>query len=97
MDSLSQRVDRMFSRDRLMALVFVALLWVTVVFVYFAIAPLVNNGPLRAILLIGAALLLLFNTASMLAMIRHYREDRAHIYGLDIRHMDAATGAPQEN
>ena len=88
--SLSARVESMFSRDRLTALAFVLALWITVLFVYFAIVPLVNNGALRSVLIVGAALLLLFNTASMIAMIKHYKEDRDHIYGLDIRHLDEA-------
>jgi len=89
--SISARVERMFARDRMMALAFVAVLWITIVFVYFAIAPLITSGAMRLTLFIGALLLLLFNTASMLAMIRHYREDKDHIYGLDIRHLDEAS------
>lgn len=89
--SVSTRVESMFARDRTMALVFVAVLWITIVFVYFAIAPLIINATMKLVLGIGAVLLLLFNTASMLAMIRHYREDKDHIYGLDIRHLDEAS------
>jgi nicotinamide riboside transporter PnuC len=86
--ALSTRVESMFSRDRAMALAFVVVLWLTILFVYFAIAPMIASASLRVVLIIGAALLLLFNTASMIAMIRHYRQDKEHIYGLDIRHMD---------
>ncbi len=86
--SVSARIQSMFARDRAMALVFVAALWVTITFVYFAISPLIDSGALRVTLTLGALLLLLFNTMSMFAMIRHYREDRDHIYGLDIRHLD---------
>ena len=86
--ALSTRVESMFSRDRTMALAFVIVLWLTILFVYFAIAPMVATTSLRVVLIVGAALLLLFNTASMIAMIRHYKEDKAHIYGQDIRHMD---------
>ncbi|MBM3396361.1 MAG: hypothetical protein FJY37_17395 [Betaproteobacteria bacterium] len=88
--SLSARVESMFGRDRFMAILFVVVLWITIAFVYFAIAPLINSGALRVTLATGAVLVLLFNTASMLAMIRHYREDKDHIYGLDIRHLDEA-------
>ena len=34
--------------------------------------------------------MLIFNTAAILAMLRHYREDRDFIYGLDIRFLDEA-------
>lgn len=36
----------------------------------------------------AGVLVLLFNTASVVAMLRHYDEDRAHIYGIDIHHLD---------
>ena len=31
---------------------------------------------------------LIFNTASILAMLRHYADDRGFIYGLDLKHLD---------
>ena len=87
-ESLARRIDRMFARDRAFALGMVAVLWVCVGFVYFAVDAHVRDGGIRAALTIGALLLLLFNTASILAMVRHYAEDKAHIDGQDIRHMD---------
>jgi len=38
------------------------------------------------------AIVLLFNTAAILAMLRHYREDRDFMYGLDIKFLDEAKG-----
>jgi hypothetical protein len=32
---------------------------------------------------------LLFNTAAIAAMVKHYREDKAFIYGLDLKNLDA--------
>jgi hypothetical protein len=37
--------------------------------------------------------ILVFNTAAIMAMLRHYREDRDFMYGLDIKFMDAARAA----
>ena len=86
--SLRSRIDAMLSRDRAMAWVFVVSLWITIGFVYFATDQFITDGALRVVLTIGALLILIFNTASMLAMIKHYQEDRDHIYGLDIKHLD---------
>ena len=36
----------------------------------------------------GAGLVLLFNSASIVAMLTHYSEDRSHIYGLDLHYLD---------
>ncbi len=87
-EHLAHRIDRMFARDRAFALFMVAVLWVCVGFVYLAVDAHVRDGGIRAALAVGALLLLVFNTASILAMVRHYREDKEHIYGLDIRHLD---------
>ncbi len=86
--SLRSRIDAMLSRDRAMAWIFVVLLWVTIGFVYFAMDQFIIDNTLRVVLIIGALLILIFNTASMLAMIKHYQADRDHIYGLDIKHLD---------
>ena len=86
--SLRSRIDSMRSRDRAMAWIFVVLLWVTIGFVYFATDQFITDNTLRVVLIIGALLILIFNTASMLAMIKHYQADRDHIYGLDIKHLD---------
>ena len=32
--------------------------------------------------------MLLFNSASIVAMIKHYSDDKEHIYGLDLHYLD---------
>ena len=42
-------------------------------------------------MLLGAGVVILvFNTAAILAMLRHYREDRDFMYRLDITFLDAS-------
>ena len=41
-----------------------------------------------AALLISGGLVLLFNAAAIYAMVKHYCEDRTHIYGLDLHYLD---------
>jgi hypothetical protein len=43
----------------------------------------------RVLLVIGALAVLIFNTASIAAMLSHYAVDKQFIYGLDIRALDA--------
>jgi len=33
-------------------------------------------------------MVLLFNTAAILAMVNHYKHDKTYIYSLDIRHLE---------
>ena len=86
---LQKRMDAMFAGDRAWAAVMVVGLWVTVLFVMFAVRGFMGDPAIEIVCWIGAALLLLFNTASIVAMVRHYARDKAHIYGVDIRHLDA--------
>jgi Co/Zn/Cd efflux system component len=82
----------MHRRDVLVAWAFVIGLWFSIIFVAIATWNLAPNGAARTILLIAGAIVLLFNTAGILAMLRHYREDRDFMYGLDIKFLDEARG-----
>lgn len=86
--ALQRRIDRMFVQDCWFAWVGLALLWVTIGYVYLSTFKLIADSSVRIAISIGAFLVLLFNSASIGAMIRHYKQDKDHIYGLDIRHQD---------
>lgn len=80
----------MHKQDVRVAWTFVIGLWLAMIFVAVATWDLAPNGNARILLLIGGAVVLLFNTAAILAMLRHYREDRDFMYGLDIKFLDEA-------
>lgn len=82
------RVDAMFGGDRLAALVALVALWATLIFVFIAVIPLAGDPAVLYVLAAGVGLVLLFNTASIFAMLSHYSEDRKHIYGLDLHYLD---------
>ena len=82
------RVDKMYSVDRLAALLALTTLWATMLFVFWVVIPLVNDPTVLYVLGTGVSLVLLFNTASIVAMLTHYSEDRKHIYGLDLHYLD---------
>jgi hypothetical protein len=92
MSDLNQRIEAMYKRDVLVAYAFVIGLWFAIIFVMIFAWNLAPEGPWRTILLIGGAAVLLFNTASMSALVKHYKEDKAFIYGLDIKHLDEMRG-----
>jgi TM2 domain-containing membrane protein YozV len=85
---LSGRINAMYARDRAWAWGFVIALWLVVIFVLLSSIPYASSG-VNVAAWIAAIVLLIFNTASIAAMVRHYSQDRARIYGLDIRHLDA--------
>jgi amino acid transporter len=86
--ALKDRIDTMYRGDSIAASVLVAFLWLTIIFVILAVRAYMPPA-VEIACWIAAAILLLFNTASIVAMIRHYGNDKDHIYGIDIRHLDA--------
>ena len=89
MSDLDRRIEAMVQRDRLGAWLLVILLWITIGAVLFLAWPYVPVPGVRVLLVIGALAVLILNTASITAMLRHYAADKQFIYGLDIRALDA--------
>ena len=87
---LDQRIEAMHKRDVLIAWAFVVGLWFAIIFVAIATWDLAPESAARTLLLCAGAVILVFNTAAILAMLRHYREDRDFMYGLDIKFLDEA-------
>lgn len=88
--NLTSRIEAMHRRDVAVAWAFVVGLWLAVIFVAVATWNLAPNPAARIVLLTCGAIVLLFNTAAIVAMLRHYREDRDFMYGLDIKFLDVA-------
>ena len=82
------RAEAMHARDRWSAMLILAVLWATLIYTYAAVPHGFLGTPIGLVLLVSAVLLLLFNTSSVLAMLRHYREDRDYIYGQDLHNLD---------
>ncbi|MGH3345263.1 MAG: hypothetical protein ACRDPK_20830 [Carbonactinosporaceae bacterium] len=85
---IESRVEALAQRDRMIAVIFTVALWVVLLFVFAvsnAAAPTVG-----ASLALVASLLALgvFNTASMVALIRRYGADKDMIYREDIVNLD---------
>ena len=88
MTDIDQRINKLLIKDQIGAALFVIALWVAVLFVLLTIRPLAPSAEVYWTITIAAFVVLLFNTVSIIAMIKHYREDRKHIYGLDIHYSD---------
>jgi hypothetical protein len=85
---LEPRIDKMHGRDRIALVTFVIVLWCTLLYALFSIWSYISIPQIRVILSIACGLVLVFNTAAIVAMLRHYAEDKHFIYGLDIKHLD---------
>jgi hypothetical protein len=90
MADLNQRVEAMYQSDKRGAWLFVIALWIVVLFVLFMSWPHIPDSGVRAVVAVAALAVLVFNTASIYAMVSHYAEDKEFIYGLDIKHLDLA-------
>jgi hypothetical protein len=84
---LQRRIERLYRRDRMVSIVLVIVLVCTLFVVYRATA-LFASPAVRGVLAVSGGLLILFNAASIRALLRHNREDKTFIYTLDIKHLD---------
>ena len=90
MADLNQRIESMYRADVRGAWTFVALLWIVILFVLFMSWPHIPDTGVRVVSLLAAVAVLIFNTASIAAMVKNYAADKNFIYGLDIKMLDEA-------
>jgi peptidoglycan/LPS O-acetylase OafA/YrhL len=88
MSDLNQRIEAMYRGDVRGALAFIVVLWIAVLFVLFMSWPHIPDSGVRTVVVLAAAAVLIFNTASIAAMLRNYAADKDFIYGLDIKMLD---------
>jgi len=94
MSDLKQRIDALYRSDVRGSVLLIVALWVTVLFVLIMTWPIIPDQGIKVVVAIAAAAVLIFNTAAIIAMVRHYQEDKEFIYGLDIKHADASRNRP---
>lgn len=88
--NIEARIDALARRDRLLAIVFTILMWLVLIFVFFVSTVTVPSSAISVVLLVAALLLGIFNTASMLGMIRRYAANKDFVYRQDIVNLDRA-------
>jgi len=90
--NIDTRVHRMYAGDRRWAVLAVAVLWATYIFVFWKVLPNAGSPEVVYALAIAGGVVLLFNSASIFSMLKHYAEDKEHIYGLDLHYLDLLRG-----
>jgi RsiW-degrading membrane proteinase PrsW (M82 family) len=82
------RIAGKFAGDRMWSLVAVAVLWLLYAFVFYEVKDYAGSSEVIWALIISGGFVVLFNTASIFAMIAHLSEERDEIYGLDLHYLD---------
>ncbi|MFA5958611.1 hypothetical protein [Hyphomicrobium sp.] len=86
--SSDPRIASKFAGDRLWSLTAIVVLWLLYAFVFYEVKDYAGSSEVIWVLMISGGLVILFNTASILAMIFHLSEERDEIYGLDLHYLD---------
>src|SRR3954465_787110 len=71
-EEVRAQMATMFSRDRLMAVAFVVAMLIVLPFVLIAIWDDVPSGGVKVVLIASCAVVLVYNVASILALVRNY-------------------------
>lgn len=82
------RVASMYRRDLAAAYLSILAVWAVYGFTLWRMADQFAASGVFGLMAGLAAAVLLLNTAAVIALVRHYREDKAAIYGTDIYYLD---------
>lgn len=91
--SIDSRMASLARRDRILAITFTVLMWVVLVFVFFAATSVAPTPAITVVLAVATLLLGVFNTASLLALLKRYAANRDLIYRPDVMHLDQLRAA----
>ena len=81
-------IASMVSKDRLIALGFVALLWLSIAFVLLTMGDIIAADNVRTVLIVAALIQVVLVTAGVMSLIRRADTERDRIYGPDLDHTD---------
>jgi hypothetical protein len=82
-----RQMQSMLERDRLMAYGFVIAMLVVLPFILIVIWDNVPTDGIRVVLVLACAVVLIYNVASMVALVRNYERDRDFVYRRDVAHL----------
>jgi archaellum biogenesis protein FlaJ (TadC family) len=85
--SIQEQMDTMYRRDRWMAITTVVAMLIVLPFVFVALLGNMPNTGTKVVLAASGLVLLVYNVASMLALVRNYRRDKDFIYRRDVAHL----------
>ncbi|GJD68514.1 hypothetical protein [Methylobacterium gnaphalii] len=87
------RIDAMFNRDRTAASFAVFVVWLVYGFTFWMMRDVFAESHILPIMATLGLIVVFLNSAAVVAMIKHYGEDRDSIYGTDIYYLDRAREA----
>lgn len=96
MKTLEARIDDLLRRDRILAVAFAVAMWLVLTYVCLVALTTSPSPGVSVALVVAAALLGGFNTASVVAMVRRYRLSRRSVYGPDIEFADRLRATKQQ-
>jgi hypothetical protein len=85
--AVQDQMDTMYQRDRWMAIASVVAMLVVLPFVYIALLDHMPGTGTKVVLAGSGLVLLVYNVASMVALVRNYKRDKDFIYRRDVAHL----------
>jgi archaellum biogenesis protein FlaJ (TadC family) len=85
--AVQAQMDTMYRRDRWMAIASVVAMLVVLPFVFIALLDNMPGTGTTVVLAGSCIVLLVYNVASMLALVRNYKRDKDFIYRRDVAHL----------
>ena len=87
------QMDTLYKRDRWMAITSVVAMLIVLPYTYIALLDNMPGTGTKVVLAAACLVLLVYNVASMLALVRNYQRDKDFIYRRDVAHLSALATA----
>ena len=81
------QMDTLYKRDRWMAITSVVAMLIVLPYTYIALLDNMPGTGTKVVLAAACLVLLVYNVASMLALVRNYQRDKDFIYRRDVAHL----------
>lgn len=81
------QMDTLYRRDRWMAITSVVAMLIVLPYTYIALLDNMPGTGTKVVLAAACLVLLVYNVASMLALVRNYQRDKDFIYRRDVAHL----------
>jgi hypothetical protein len=85
------RIDAMYHSDVRVMYLFVAVMWIVLWYIFFAVVPYMTDRRLIALLVVLNLLACLFNTVGLVQNVRRLGQERLRFYSQDLYWQDQRT------
>ncbi|SCZ81013.1 hypothetical protein [Acidaminobacter hydrogenoformans] len=77
---MEKKIQKLYSTDCVTMMLFLAIFWLLLIYIAFNVIAIVSDPAVKGVIIVAAALIAAFGTASSIAVLVHLRKNQRQIY-----------------